>query len=230
MKYLDFFEEVFYINLDYRTDRKEHFEKECKKIDLTPIRFPGIIPDEKDIIIPDYLNNKERGDQKYKVGCTLSHQSIIKKAKDLNLNNVLIFEDDCVFINEFKFDNCIISFKEQLLLYIKEIEENNIEWDIFYLGGEPNTDGIKITENIYTVKNGGFYTTHSYAVNKRYFNNILNFDKNNLIDIHYIHDNNKVIFGKNLLTYQYDSYSDLWGVLKTNIKNNTIKEWEKFIK
>ena len=70
----------FYINLDSRTDRKEQFEKECKRMDLQVERFSAI-KHEKGII-----------------GCGESHLALIKKARDLELKFVTIFEDDFQFL------------------------------------------------------------------------------------------------------------------------------------
>jgi GR25 family glycosyltransferase involved in LPS biosynthesis len=70
----------FYINLDSRTDRKEQFEEECKKMNLEVERFSAI-------------KNDVGG-----IGCTESHLIILKNARDSNLDHVTIFEDDFEFL------------------------------------------------------------------------------------------------------------------------------------
>jgi len=70
----------FYINLDYRTDRKEQFEEECKKMNLEVERFSAITH------------------EKAPIGCSESHLSILKKARDSKLDHVTIFEDDFQFL------------------------------------------------------------------------------------------------------------------------------------
>lgn len=65
--------------------------------------------------------------------------------------------------------------------------------------------------------------------NKNYFNNILNFDENVLIDIHLFMIIIKLYFGKKLLSYQYDNYSDIWGANKIN-KDNNFRIWKKYVK
>jgi len=70
----------FYINLDSRIDRKEQFEEECKKMNLEIERFSAI--------------KNEIG----AIGCTESHVNVLKKARDLKLDHVTIFEDDFQFL------------------------------------------------------------------------------------------------------------------------------------
>ena len=70
----------FYINLDGRTDRRLQFEEECQKMNIVVERFPAI---EHDI---------------GGIGCTESHLMVLKKARDLKLESVTIFEDDFQFL------------------------------------------------------------------------------------------------------------------------------------
>lgn len=71
---------VIYINLDKRKDRKEEIENELKKLKIPSSkieRFSGIVD--------------PRGGA---FGCTLSHISILKRARDEKFPNILILEDD----------------------------------------------------------------------------------------------------------------------------------------
>jgi len=70
----------FYINLDSREDRREQFEEECKKMNLQVERFSAI-------------KTFPGG-----IGCTESHLNVLKKARDLKLESVIIFEDDFQFL------------------------------------------------------------------------------------------------------------------------------------
>ena len=98
MKYLDFFEDVYYINLDYRIDRKILFEKRASDVGIIPNRFSAIQPTE--IECQSITPFKEI--RRFKVGCTMSHQAVVKIAKEKNFSNVLIFEDDCLFLEGFQ--------------------------------------------------------------------------------------------------------------------------------
>lgn len=81
----------FYINLDSRIDRKEQFEEECKKMNLEVERFSAI---KNDIGA---------------IGCSESHMAILKKARDLKLDHVIIFEDDFQFLISTEEYNNILS-------------------------------------------------------------------------------------------------------------------------
>lgn len=72
---------IFYINLDKRVDRKELFEAELVKYELTAERFAGIY-----YPMPMSI-----------VGCGKSHLQVLELAKLRKYKNVLIFEDDFYF-------------------------------------------------------------------------------------------------------------------------------------
>ena len=67
---------VIYINLEKRQDRRAEIEGELSKLGLSGERFVAI--EHKPGI----------------VGCGLSHLAILKRARDNNWPNVMIFEDD----------------------------------------------------------------------------------------------------------------------------------------
>ena len=99
-------DKIMYINLDYRTDRKNEIENEFFKFDIKNYeRFPAI----KNI----------RG----ALGCTKSHLAIIKNAREKGYKNILILEDDFEFIVDKKlfydqinklfqinFDVCLLAY------------------------------------------------------------------------------------------------------------------------
>ena len=71
---------IFYINLDHRVDRKEKMEEQLKQLDIPYSRFSAI-----------YHSNGA-------VGCSQSHLEVLKLAKQMNYENVLILEDDFTFL------------------------------------------------------------------------------------------------------------------------------------
>jgi hypothetical protein len=79
----DFIEHIFYINLDYRTDRRTEIEYELNRIGLEEKseRFAAIACPEQGIL-----------------GCTKSHMEALKLAKARGYKNVLILEDDFEFL------------------------------------------------------------------------------------------------------------------------------------
>ena len=73
---------IFYINLEKRTDRKEHVEKELEKIGIYGAeRFNAI----------SLINGA--------IGCSMSHIKCLETAKKNNWSHVLIVEDDIQFLN-----------------------------------------------------------------------------------------------------------------------------------
>ena len=85
----------FYINLDSREDRREQFEEECKKMNINVERFSAI-------------KTFPGG-----IGCTESHLNVLKKARDLNLESVIIFEDDFQFlISREEYDQILLNLPD----------------------------------------------------------------------------------------------------------------------
>lgn len=77
-------QKMVYINLEQRTDRKKDFENEMHKLGWTADRVAGIYREYPMGIL----------------GCGESHLACLKIAKDQNLKNILIMEDDLHFIEE----------------------------------------------------------------------------------------------------------------------------------
>ena len=97
---MDKIDQVFIINLEHRTDRKEKILKELAKVRITEYEFfPAIRPTEEDVKAwnPRFLDPMPgwfQGDvAKYKIGslgCLLSHRAIMKLCLDRNYQNVLV--------------------------------------------------------------------------------------------------------------------------------------------
>jgi GR25 family glycosyltransferase involved in LPS biosynthesis len=98
---------IFYINLDIRQDRKEEMEEELKRMNLTAERFSAIPHPPPNGI----------------VGCGKSHLQVIKIAKERGYKNVLILEDDFVFITEKPV------FEES----IRRLFTDNIDFDVCFI-------------------------------------------------------------------------------------------------
>jgi glycosyl transferase family 25 len=116
-------DKIFYINLEKRTDRREEIEKELTDYGLMDKaeRYEAIYTPHSGI-----------------VGCGYSHLNVLKLAKERNYKNVLILEDDFMFIvpkEEFEeslqaffettpnYDVCMISY---IVQKDEEIPNNNI--------------------------------------------------------------------------------------------------------
>lgn len=94
---------IFYINLDKREDRKEEIETELITYEL--------------IDISERIQAVETPGQGI-LGCTISHLSAIKLAKERNYKNILILEDDFQFtVSKEEFENQLQTFFENQIPY-----------------------------------------------------------------------------------------------------------------
>ena len=148
----DYFEKTYCINLDRRLDRWLKVLDEFKKHKFGKVeRFSAI--DGNNLINNTKLLNGE-------LGILETHIELIKKSKENNLKNILIFEDDVYFSTDInKIEN-----------YIKNIPNN---WDMIYFGGN-HTYGSpleKIKENVYKLN----YTVslHCVALKSTIFDEVL---------------------------------------------------------
>lgn len=146
---------VFYINLDSRIDRRNHFEMEFNKIGLTTHRFPAIKHDNGAI------------------GCTMSHIGCLELAIKYDWDHVLICEDDATIVNPGQ-------LVYQMNQFFKNFGDN---WDVVLLGGNNYQPYRKLSNECVRVAN--CQTTTSYLVRRSYFETLLKNFKiglNNLIN------------------------------------------------
>ena len=219
-KFLGYFDDVYYINLDYREDRRKLFEQRSLDTGINAKRFSGIVPE--DGLYDKIESNQKYTRRKWKVGCTLSHQAIVREAKERGLGNVLIFEDDCIFLDGFitKAQLCVNDLKEQ-------------EWDLMYFGGQPNQYATYCTDNLGQIKNGGIYSTHAYAINHSFYDKMLNvgpehFDTIDILYLNYESSQRNLFVSKDILAIQDFTYSDLWDTY-VNSQEYTKNDWDKYI-
>jgi len=137
------FSKIYCVNLDKRPNRWEQAKIEFEKHNLEVERFSAT-----DGCSIKIQSNIPRG----ALGCSSSHMNIIKKAQDENLDKVLIFEDDVVFIENLqkRFEECY-----------NELPEN---WDMFYFGGNHNNKHQLYNFSKNLRKIGNTYSTHAYAI------------------------------------------------------------------
>ena len=137
-------ENVVYINLESRKDRKEHIEKELDELGWKYERF-NAIPNKKGII-----------------GCGFSHLKVILNAKEKNLDYVVVLEDDAQFLDK--------SFINQ---QVEQIFRSGLTYDVLLLSGNMRPPLIKNTEcpelgnHIYQTRKCWFGT--AYVVKKHYY-------------------------------------------------------------
>lgn len=100
----DYFDKIYYINLDRRVDRRQQVENELAKLNIQADRISGVVH------------------EKPATGCHLSHAKIFDDALQSGYDRILIFEDDVEF-----FPNALENFTASL-------QDLPTEWDMFYLG------------------------------------------------------------------------------------------------
>ena len=98
---------VFFINLDRRTDRRKFMEDQFAKYSINATRMSAVdaqnLPEAvKDYYLEDFVvrwNTKiER--KLGRIACYLSHKLVLEMALERNLDNVLIMEDDCIILSD----------------------------------------------------------------------------------------------------------------------------------
>lgn len=135
---------IFYINLEHRTDRKEHVEKELLKIGFKEAqRFNAI--------------KMENG----AIGCSMSHLRILQDAQKNNLDHILIVEDDITFLDPELFKNQLNKF----------FETHKNDWDVVLLAGNNIPPYKNIDDTCIQVTR--CQTTTGYIVNGHYIKTLL---------------------------------------------------------
>lgn len=220
-RYLEFFHFSAYISRVSRTDRREAFERRAEMVGLKPHWFKAVeVPKEEATPLYEGHIDITRAE---KIGCSLSHQEIIRYAKEHNFENVLIFEDDCLFYKP---------FRQNLQRAVCEL--NQFEWDILYLGGEPNNIMHQVSENLYTMNNqGGIYCLHAYAVHQRFYDKILAIDAYKMPEIDVVILNmmshyRRLYATRELLAVQDYTFSDL-RLYMTDSEKLMVRGWDKYI-
>ncbi|XP_031592411.1 procollagen galactosyltransferase 1 isoform X1 [Oreochromis aureus] len=129
------FDEVFMINLQRRTDRRERMlralheqEIACKVVNavdgkamnVSEIHALGIH------MLPGYSDPYHgRPLTKGELGCFLSHYNIWKEIVERSLDTSLVIEDDLRFE---------VFFKRRLMNLMSEVEREGLDWDLIYIG------------------------------------------------------------------------------------------------
>ena len=135
---------IVYINLAKRVDRREHIENELNKFQLNFERFEAVYNDSGIL------------------GCTKSHLEVLKLAKKQGWKSVLIFEDDFTFLVS----------REEFEYEIAQLMNSKVDYDVCMLAynlmesGELNYDFLlKVREA---------QTASAYIVKDHYYDVLIN--------------------------------------------------------
>ena len=191
----EYFDQVYYINLDRREDRRVQAELEFDKVGLRYVqRMPGI----------EHENPAH--------GCHLSHACIFSDALIKGYDRILILEDDVEF-----FPNAI----NNLIASLWELPPN---WDMFYLGANLDRyPAYEISPHIARLE--GAFATHAYAIRRTLFrklhdiNSSMDTIHNDVVYASTIHPNYQCYLALPLVAGQRDSYSD---IQKTRMSSNSV--------
>lgn len=155
MDYLkNYVSEAWYINLDYRIDRKEHMDKELSKYGL-----------ENFVQRYNAIKSEDKTPQNCVKASGTSHRNLIKYAKDKNLDNILILEDDIFF----KDDSVHL-----LELSLKNLFKRH-DWDIYYINANIFDNPLNvIDDNLLRIN--GCYCVHAYIIPSRSYDKMLEYN------------------------------------------------------
>lgn len=184
---------TYIVNLERRTDKKRHMEKEMDKMkktnpSLNPVFFKAVDGTDPKILsqyqfnIPNWFDpNSGKAMTNGEVGCALSHYSVWKEFVNDVKNGVLqphskilIVEDDVVFP---------LDFMNKLIQYSKEIKT---EYDMLYVHRKPLNLGSETKISVHINKARKSYWTCGYIltyggakklVNAQYLDNLIPVDE-----------------------------------------------------
>lgn len=206
MKIQEFVDEAYYINLDYRTDRRKFMETQLTKLGLYDFirREPGVDVFGKTDYIRDDSHKMFLAGQ----ACSLAHQNVIKRAKENGSKNVLIMEDDALFYDCDDYKS--LEIIEFALDELSKIDD----WEIYFLGSNIHDKELNL-KSPHLIKCGCCISLQGYIVNQKCFDKILEnkFDKPyDVMDI-FINNNftEKYITHPVVLLQNGDGLSDIGG-------------------
>lgn len=144
---VDKIDRVFYINLKKRVDRKQEIEDELNKVGLLEISecFEAIET-------PGFGIH----------GCGLSHLNVLKLSKERGYENIIIFEDDFVFLVK----------REEFYEQIKCFFDLQLDYDVCFLAYNLLKHDTTPYDNLYRVLDA--QTASGYIVNKKSFDKLIN--------------------------------------------------------
>lgn len=115
--------DIYYINLNHRTDRKNKLESQLAEQGLLNYahRYPAKTP--ADINIPIKGNRKLKGPE---IACYMSHMNTYETFLNNSIKDyALILEDDTMFTDS----NWVTKIEQ----YLQELKECNVNFDVLYL-------------------------------------------------------------------------------------------------
>ena len=168
----EYVDKVFYINLDKRLDRREKIEKQLREYDIDAERFPAIYHETFGIL-----------------GCGWSHLAVLKLAKERGYKNILLLEDDFVFLVS----------KELFESSIKQLFSQNLEYDVFFISYKEShiEDKVEMPENPIVNRLIAGVNASGYIVKDHYYQKLIDLYEEAMpllesTGIHWIYANDQI--------------------------------------
>jgi len=159
---------VYCINLDQRTDKWKHVQKEATRVNLTIHRFSALQHAICDQVEPhwDATTNAQHDSHAQagpkemspgEVGCARSHVALWRMLLESSCDNMLILEDDCQFVR--------YRFAQALQCALEQVPS---DWGILYLGFSSRgpREYVSTTDWVHVYKPTYGFHTHAYLVTR----------------------------------------------------------------
>lgn len=184
-----FFDHIYVLNLDNQYRKYEILEKKLQSYDIKHERFSGIDGTNLTHDTTDFEIYQGLLDNKYALGCYLSHIEIVKDAKNKQYKNILILEDDVLFCKDFE-------------VYVQSLRRID-DWKLIYLGASQyNWHQIDyLREFYYATETAG---TFAYGIDSSLYDEIIN-----SLDYKYAIDKNYTAIQKKYHKQCYVCYPNL---------------------
>jgi GR25 family glycosyltransferase involved in LPS biosynthesis len=161
MKLNEYFDKIYCINLDRRTDRWEECQKIFSKHNLEVERFSAVDGSVENYGLGYPYDNELAG--------AISHTKVVEKAKKFSLKKVLILEDDVDFIENLN------------EVFSQNIDKVPSDWEGLLFGGNHVGGFHPINNNV--VKVGRSYALHAYALNDKSYDFVISYMNNKIQNI-----------------------------------------------
>lgn len=175
--------DLYVINLKERIDRLENIRKVYSSFNIIPIEA-----------VKHSIGQ---------IGCFMSHKKCIKLAKDKNMKQIIVIEDDCIPIGNF--ENKI----SEIIHFLKEYKD----WDIMIGGGfhiEPfHIEGKIKLECSSLFKTNGGYCMHFVIYNETCYDYFLNYDETKVPIDHIWQNNLRCFVPIPFIAIQMDGFSNI---------------------
>uniref|UniRef100_A0A2A4JRR4 Glycosyl transferase family 25 domain-containing protein n=1 Tax=Heliothis virescens TaxID=7102 RepID=A0A2A4JRR4_HELVI len=158
--------EIYMINLDRRTERRELMEMNFKELGMDVKHFKAVDGRDLDMnnlkdlsitLMPNYEDPYHKRPMKAgEVGCFLSHYYIWKEVVEKRHKIALVLEDDIHFVPY---------FRSRFLRLMREIEQ--LDWDLVYIGRKILLDDEEQYATEHTTRPLYSYWTLGYLISEK---------------------------------------------------------------